>query len=178
MGKDEAGFGRALPSEMPAHSHQLMLTSCPDVPIGASNLSTLILVEELLDALKRLQRAEIEAEQMEDESADRHDAGRLGEYQVCIRCSFPSGCTIHPAPAPPWVCEALSLTPARTWTNAELLFLLCRNWLPPSATPAMLGRNYVMRARTATRASFRVSKALLELKTPLWLMQCGHLPFR
>ncbi|XP_052526095.1 receptor-type tyrosine-protein phosphatase kappa-like isoform X3 [Tympanuchus pallidicinctus] len=59
---------------------------------GASNLSTLILVEELLDALKRLQRAEIEAEQMEDESADRHDAGRLGEYQklassLCHSCS-------------------------------------------------------------------------------------------
>lgn len=80
--------------------------------IGASGLNTLIPVEELLDALKELQRAEIEAEQMEDESVNRHEAGRLGEYQVCVRCSFPSGCTIHPAPAPapPGVCEALSLT--------------------------------------------------------------------
>uniref|UniRef100_A0A8C9FSF1 protein-tyrosine-phosphatase n=1 Tax=Pavo cristatus TaxID=9049 RepID=A0A8C9FSF1_PAVCR len=59
---------------------------------GASNLNTLILVEELLDALKRLQRAEIEAEQMEDEPVDRHEAGRLGEYQklassLCHSCS-------------------------------------------------------------------------------------------
>lgn len=147
--------------------------------IGASGLNTLIPVEELLDALKELQRAEIEAEQMEDESVNRHEAGRLGEYQVCVRCSFPSGCTIHPAPAPapPGVCEALSLTtsPPPPQTNAELLFLLCRNWPPLCATPATLGRSCVTRARTATGASSHVSKALLGLKAPLWLMQCGHL---
>ncbi|XP_031413053.1 receptor-type tyrosine-protein phosphatase kappa-like isoform X2 [Meleagris gallopavo] len=65
---------------------------CYSFSMGASNLNTLILVEELLDALKRLQRAEIEAEQMEDESVDRHEAGRLGEYQklassLCHSCS-------------------------------------------------------------------------------------------
>ncbi|XP_015703929.1 receptor-type tyrosine-protein phosphatase kappa-like [Coturnix japonica] len=59
---------------------------------GARNLNTLIPVEELLDTLKRLQRAEIEAEQMEDESVNRHEAGRLGEYQklassLCHSCS-------------------------------------------------------------------------------------------
>ncbi|XP_015132969.2 receptor-type tyrosine-protein phosphatase kappa isoform X2 [Gallus gallus] len=59
---------------------------------GASGLNTLIPVEELLDALKELQRAEIEAEQMEDESVNRHEAGRLGEYQklassLCHSCN-------------------------------------------------------------------------------------------
>ncbi|OXB52798.1 hypothetical protein ASZ78_015592 [Callipepla squamata] len=59
---------------------------------GASKLNTQILVEELLDALKGFKRAEIEAEQIENESVDRHEAGRLGEYRklastLCHSCN-------------------------------------------------------------------------------------------
>ncbi|XP_009955762.1 PREDICTED: receptor-type tyrosine-protein phosphatase mu-like, partial [Leptosomus discolor] len=44
-------------------------------------LNTQIPVEELLETLKRFKRAEIEAEQTEDESVNSHGAGRLREYQ-------------------------------------------------------------------------------------------------
>lgn len=44
--------------------------------------STQIPVEELLEALKMFKREEIEAEQTDDESVDRHSAGLLREYQV------------------------------------------------------------------------------------------------
>ncbi|XP_069736531.1 receptor-type tyrosine-protein phosphatase mu-like isoform X2 [Phaenicophaeus curvirostris] len=48
---------------------------------GTCKLNTQIPVEELLEVLKKLKRAEIEAEQTEEESVDRHGAGRLREYQ-------------------------------------------------------------------------------------------------
>ncbi|XP_066037075.1 receptor-type tyrosine-protein phosphatase kappa-like isoform X1 [Chamaea fasciata] len=44
-------------------------------------LNTQIPVEELLEALKMFKREEIEAEQTDDESVDRHGAGLLREYQ-------------------------------------------------------------------------------------------------
>lgn len=67
------------------------------VSIGVCKLNTQIPVEELLEALKRFKREEIEAEQTEDESVDRHGAGRLREYQVWFTFAFPPGCTVHPA---------------------------------------------------------------------------------
>ncbi|KAM9167335.1 receptor-type tyrosine-protein phosphatase kappa-like isoform 2-T2 [Mergus octosetaceus] len=48
---------------------------------GVNKLNTQIAVEELLEALKKLKRAELEAEQTEDESASSHGAGRMAEYQ-------------------------------------------------------------------------------------------------
>nr|XP_047912739.1 receptor-type tyrosine-protein phosphatase mu-like [Anser cygnoides] len=48
---------------------------------GVNKLTTQIPVEELLEALKKLKRAEIEAERTEDESASSHGAGRMAEYQ-------------------------------------------------------------------------------------------------
>ncbi|XP_051498701.1 uncharacterized protein LOC127395595 [Apus apus] len=48
---------------------------------GVCKLNTQIPVEELLEAVKSFKRAEIEAEQTEDESDNRHGAGRLREYQ-------------------------------------------------------------------------------------------------
>ena len=70
------------------------------VSAGVCKLNTQIPVEELLEALKRFKRAEIEAEQTEDESADRHGAGRLREYQVWFSFPFAPGCTVHPALTP------------------------------------------------------------------------------
>ncbi|XP_053910515.1 receptor-type tyrosine-protein phosphatase kappa isoform X2 [Cuculus canorus] len=48
---------------------------------GTCKLNTQIPVEELLEVMKKLKRAEIEAEQTEEETVDRHGAGRLREYQ-------------------------------------------------------------------------------------------------
>lgn len=70
------------------------------VSIGVGKLNTEIPVEELLAALKRFKRAEIEAEQTEDESVDRHGTGRLREYQVWFSFAFPPGCTVHSALTP------------------------------------------------------------------------------
>lgn len=64
------------------------------VSVGTCKLNTQIPVEELLEALKTFKREEIEAEQNEDESVDRHDAGRLREYQVWFSLTFPPGCTV------------------------------------------------------------------------------------
>jgi len=63
-------------------------------------MKTEIPVEELLETLKRLKRAEIEAEQTEDESVDRRGAGRLREYQVWFSFAFLPGYTVHPALTP------------------------------------------------------------------------------
>ncbi|XP_010158110.1 PREDICTED: receptor-type tyrosine-protein phosphatase mu-like [Eurypyga helias] len=54
---------------------------CYSFSFGVCKPNTQIPVEDLLEAVKRFQRAEIEAEQTEDESIDRHGAGRLREYQ-------------------------------------------------------------------------------------------------
>ncbi|KAM9587562.1 receptor-type tyrosine-protein phosphatase T-like isoform 2-T2 [Morphnus guianensis] len=66
---------------------------------GACKLNTQIPVEELLEALKRFKRAEIEAEQTEDESVDRHGAGRLREYQQL------SSTLLHPCDAGKELCN-------------------------------------------------------------------------
>lgn len=80
------------------------------VSVGGCRLNTQIPVEELLEVLKTFKRAEIEAEQTEDEFVKRHDAGRLREYQVWFSFSFPSGCTIHLSPCFPLVCDAAGLS--------------------------------------------------------------------
>lgn len=49
---------------------------------GVCKINTQIPTEELLEALKKFKRTEIEAEQTEDELVDTHGAGRLREYQV------------------------------------------------------------------------------------------------
>ncbi|KAM6035204.1 receptor-type tyrosine-protein phosphatase U-like isoform 2-T2 [Theristicus caerulescens] len=66
---------------------------------GVCKLNTQIPVEELLEALKRFKRAEVEAEQTEDESVDRHGAGRLGEYQQL------SSTLLHPCDAGKELCN-------------------------------------------------------------------------
>ncbi|XP_052634163.1 LOW QUALITY PROTEIN: receptor-type tyrosine-protein phosphatase kappa-like [Harpia harpyja] len=66
---------------------------------GVCKLNTQIPVEELLEALKRFKRAEIEAEQTEDESVDRHGAGRLREYQQL------SSTLLHPCDAGKELCN-------------------------------------------------------------------------
>ncbi|KAK2512179.1 hypothetical protein Q9233_016451 [Columba guinea] len=66
---------------------------------GVGKLNTQIPVEELLEALKRFKRAEIEAEQTEDESVDRHGAGRLREYQQL------SSTLLHPCDAGKELCN-------------------------------------------------------------------------
>ncbi|KAM7077496.1 receptor-type tyrosine-protein phosphatase T-like [Ciconia maguari] len=66
---------------------------------GVCKLNTQIPVEELLEALKRFKRAEIEAEQTDDESVDRHDAGRLREYQQL------SSTLLHPCDAGKELCN-------------------------------------------------------------------------
>lgn len=60
-------------------------------------MTTQIPVEELLETLKMFKRAEIEAEETEDESVDRNATGRLREYQVWFSFAFPPGWTAHPA---------------------------------------------------------------------------------
>lgn len=68
--------------------------------------NTQIPVEELLEALKMFKREEIEAEQTDDESVDRHGAGLLREYQVWFSFTFLPGCTVHPS-AFPWMCDGV-----------------------------------------------------------------------
>lgn len=70
--------------------------------------NTQIPVEELLEALKMFKREEIEAEQTDDESVDRHGAGLLREYQVWFSFAFPHGSTAHLLPLP-WMCNAVGL---------------------------------------------------------------------
>ncbi|RMC16536.1 hypothetical protein DUI87_06473 [Hirundo rustica rustica] len=61
--------------------------------------NTQILVEELLEALKMFKREEIEAEQTDDESVDRHSAGLLREYQQL------SSTLLHPCNAGKELCN-------------------------------------------------------------------------
>ncbi|XP_041263354.1 receptor-type tyrosine-protein phosphatase kappa-like, partial [Onychostruthus taczanowskii] len=65
--------------------------------VGKPN--TQILVEELLEALKMFKREEIEAEQTDDESVNRHGAGLLGEYQQL------SSTLLHPCNAGKELCN-------------------------------------------------------------------------
>eukprot|EP00075_Anas_platyrhynchos_P012802 XP_027302055.1 receptor-type tyrosine-protein phosphatase kappa isoform X2 [Anas platyrhynchos] len=72
-------FRRKHSSSKPSESNSTIpLRKCRG---GVNKLNTQIPVEELLEALKRLKRAELEAEQTEDESASSHGAGRMAEYQ-------------------------------------------------------------------------------------------------
>lgn len=57
-------------------------------------------MKELLEALKMFKREEIEAEQTDDESVNRHGAGLLREYQVWFSFAFPPGCTAHSSALP------------------------------------------------------------------------------
>ncbi|XP_061875327.1 receptor-type tyrosine-protein phosphatase kappa isoform X2 [Colius striatus] len=66
---------------------------------GVSKLNTQIPVEELLEALKRFKRAELEAELTEDEAVDKHDVGRLREYQQL------SSTLLHPCDAGKELCN-------------------------------------------------------------------------
>ncbi|XP_015470817.1 receptor-type tyrosine-protein phosphatase kappa-like [Parus major] len=61
--------------------------------------NTQIPVEELLEALKMFKREEIEAEQTDDESVDRHGAGLLREYQQL------SSTLLHPCNAGKELCN-------------------------------------------------------------------------
>ncbi|XP_036259213.1 receptor-type tyrosine-protein phosphatase kappa-like [Molothrus ater] len=61
--------------------------------------NTQIPVEELLEALKMLKREEIEAEQTDDESVNRHGAGLLREYQQL------SSTLLHPCNAGKELCN-------------------------------------------------------------------------
>lgn len=103
MGRDSLGFG-GVP--LPAVRSPSLLV----VPVGVNKLTTQIPVEELLEALKKLKRAEIEAERTEDESASSHGAGRMAEYQVWFSFAFPSGCTACAVPAPRGARDAGSLS--------------------------------------------------------------------
>lgn len=113
VGRDSLRFGEVLAAAMPSQSQlqcsragqfstSWMLMSCPCVLAGVCMPNTQIPVEELLEALKMFTREEIEAEQTDDESVDRHGAGLLREYQVWFSFSFPPGCTGYPS-ALPWV---------------------------------------------------------------------------
>ncbi|KAM9367396.1 receptor-type tyrosine-protein phosphatase alpha-like [Phaethornis superciliosus] len=66
---------------------------------GVCKLNTQIPVEELLEFLKSLKQAEIEAELAEDESVNRHGAGRLREYQQL------SSTFLHPCNAGKELCN-------------------------------------------------------------------------
>ncbi|XP_054034732.1 receptor-type tyrosine-protein phosphatase epsilon [Dryobates pubescens] len=68
------------------HNSSKTLENNSTVPLqtsrgGVCTINTQIPTEELLEALKRFKRAEIEAEQTEDELVDTYGAGRLREYQ-------------------------------------------------------------------------------------------------
>ncbi|KAM6230498.1 receptor-type tyrosine-protein phosphatase kappa-like [Porphyrio hochstetteri] len=95
---------------------------------GVSKLNTQIPVEELLETLKRFKRAEIEAEQTEDESVDRHGAGRLGEYQQL------SSTLLHPCDAGKELCNQ-----SKNRYKSVIPYDHCRVVLQPSDT----GNDYI-----------------------------------
>ncbi|XP_063176978.1 receptor-type tyrosine-protein phosphatase kappa-like isoform X2 [Chroicocephalus ridibundus] len=95
---------------------------------GVSKLNTEIPVEELLEALKRFKRAEIDAEQTEDESVDKHGAGRLREYQQL------SSALLHPCDAGRELCNQ-----SKNRYNGIIPYDHCRVVLQPSGT----GNGYI-----------------------------------
>ncbi|XP_065517896.1 receptor-type tyrosine-protein phosphatase kappa-like isoform X1 [Lathamus discolor] len=95
---------------------------------GTSKMNTQIPVEALLEALKRFKRAEIEAEQTEDESVDTHGAGRLGEYQQL------SSSLLHPCDAGKELCNQ-----SKNRYKSIIPYDHCRVVLQPSDT----GNGYI-----------------------------------
>ncbi|KAM4639341.1 receptor-type tyrosine-protein phosphatase kappa-like isoform 2-T2 [Amazona ochrocephala] len=95
---------------------------------GVSKMNTHIPVEALLEALKRFKRAEIEAEQTEDESVDTHGAGRLGEYQQL------SSSLLHPCDAGKELCNQ-----SKNRYKSIIPYDHCRVVLQPSDT----GNGYI-----------------------------------
>ncbi|KAM6104749.1 receptor-type tyrosine-protein phosphatase kappa-like [Pterocles gutturalis] len=95
---------------------------------GVCKLNTQIAVEELLEALKRFKRAEIEAEQTEDISVDRPGAGRLREYQQL------SSTLLHPCNAGKELCNQ-----SKNRYKSIIPYDHCRVVLQPSDT----GNGYI-----------------------------------
>ncbi|XP_009977801.1 PREDICTED: receptor-type tyrosine-protein phosphatase mu-like [Tauraco erythrolophus] len=95
---------------------------------GVCKLNTQIPVEELLEALKKFKRAEIEAEQAEDESVHRHGAGRLREYQQL------SSTLLHPCDAGKELCNQ-----SKNRYKSIIPYDHCRVVLQPSET----GNDYI-----------------------------------
>ncbi|GAB0202949.1 receptor-type tyrosine-protein phosphatase kappa-like [Grus japonensis] len=101
---------------------------CYSFSVGVCKLNTQIPVEELLEALKRFKRAEIEAEQIEDELIDRHGAGRLREYQQL------SSTLLHPCNAGKELCNQ-----SKNRYKSIIPYDHCRVVLHPSDT----GNSYI-----------------------------------
>ncbi|XP_051660561.1 receptor-type tyrosine-protein phosphatase kappa-like [Manacus candei] len=95
---------------------------------GACKLNTQIPVEELLEALKRFKREEIEAEQTDDESVDRRGVGHLREYQQL------SSTLLHPCNAGKEQCNQ-----SKNRYKSIIPYDHCRVVLQPSGT----GNDYI-----------------------------------
>ncbi|KAM9507196.1 receptor-type tyrosine-protein phosphatase U-like isoform 5-T5 [Guaruba guarouba] len=95
---------------------------------GVSKMNTQIPVEALLEALKRFKKAELEAEQTEDESVNTHSAGRLGEYQQL------SSSLLHPCDAGKELCNQ-----SKNRYKSIIPYDHCRVVLQPSDT----GNGYI-----------------------------------
>ncbi|XP_059690128.1 receptor-type tyrosine-protein phosphatase kappa-like [Gavia stellata] len=115
-------------SKTSENNSTIPLRRCLVVSIGACKLNTQIPVEELLEALKRFKRAEIEAEQIEDESVDSHGAGRLREYQQL------SSTLLHPCDAGKELCNQ-----SKNRYKSIIPYDHCRVVLQPSDT----GNGYI-----------------------------------
>ncbi|XP_048147782.1 receptor-type tyrosine-protein phosphatase kappa-like isoform X4 [Corvus hawaiiensis] len=86
-------------SKASENNSTIPLRGCQKVPADVRKPNTQILVEELLEALKMFKREEMEAEQTDDESVDRHGAGLLREYQQL------SSTLLHPCNAGKELCN-------------------------------------------------------------------------
>ncbi|XP_074788091.1 receptor-type tyrosine-protein phosphatase T-like [Athene noctua] len=116
---------------------------------GVCKLNTQIPVEELLEALKRFKRAEIEAEQTEDESDNRHGAGRLREYQQL------SSTLLHPCDAGQELCNQ-----SKNRYKSIIPYDHCRVVLQPSD----MGNGYI---NASYVDSYRSSRFFIAAQGPL-----------